>query len=217
MMHERDVAALLRAATDQVAVPPPPTDALVRRGAARVRRRRVGAVTAVAAGVAAVAVGLPMALGSGRSPRTPAADSSPSGAGPSTCVTRLPATTLPVWARDGFSDPAPRAAHVLGRRGDIVAILFAQPLSSPAAADHSNKILWVTRPGGDTSGASATEPPSTDLRIDARLPDGSSTVVRRVPGGPGPSIIDLPRPGCWHLTLHWSGGSDSLDLLYAAG
>jgi hypothetical protein len=169
----------------------------------------------VAAGVAAVAVGLPLALGAGRSPRTPAADSSPSGAAPSGCVSRLPATTLPVWARAGFSDPAPRAAHVLGRKGDVVAILFAQPLSSPAAADHTNKILWVARPARDTSGASPSEPASTDLRIDARLLDGSATAVRRVPGGPGPSIIDLPRPGCWHLTLRWSGRSDSLDLLYA--
>jgi hypothetical protein len=217
MMHERDVAALLRAATEQVAVPPPPADDLVRRGAARVRRRRVGAVTAVAAGVAAVAAGLPLALGAGQSPGTPAADSSPSGAGQPACVSRLPATTLPVWARAGFSDPAPRAAHVLGRRGDIVAILFAQPLTSPAAADHTNKILWVARPAGDTSGATASEPPSTELRIDARLLDGSATAVRRVPGGPGPSIVDLPRPGCWHLTLHWSGRTDSLDLWYAAG
>jgi hypothetical protein len=217
MMHERDVAALLRAATDQVAVPPPPVDALVRRGAARVRRRRFGAVTAVAAGVAAVAVGLPLALGAGRSPGPPAADSSPSGAGRSGCVSRLPATTLPVWARAGFSDPAPRAAHVLGRGGDIVAILFAQPLTSPPATDHTNKILWVARPAGDTSSPSVSEPSSTDLRIDARLLDGSGTAVRRVPGGPGPSIIDLPRPGCWHLTLHWAGGTDSLDLRYAAG
>jgi hypothetical protein len=42
------------------------------------------------------------------------------------------------------------------------------------------------------------------------------TVSRAVPGGPGPSIINLPDAGCWRLTLTWSGGRDTLDLLYRA-
>jgi hypothetical protein len=48
--------------------------------------------------------------------------------------------------------------------------------------------------------------------------DGARIVgppVRRiVPGGPGPSLVDLPSPGCWRLTLTWSGRRDSLDLRY---
>jgi hypothetical protein len=39
-------------------------------------------------------------------------------------------------------------------------------------------------------------------------------VTRKVFGGPGPSIINLPSAGCWRLTLRWSGRSDSLDLQY---
>jgi hypothetical protein len=35
-----------------------------------------------------------------------------------------------------------------------------------------------------------------------------------VRGGPGPSIVDLPSPGCWALTLRWSGHVDHLDLEY---
>jgi hypothetical protein len=35
-------------------------------------------------------------------------------------------------------------------------------------------------------------------------------------GGPGPSIVNLPSPGCWKLTLRWSGRVDTLDLEYAA-
>jgi len=36
-------------------------------------------------------------------------------------------------------------------------------------------------------------------------------------GGPGPSIVDVPAPGCWRLTLSWSARRDSLDLQYRAG
>ena len=47
---------------------------------------------------------------------------------------------------------------------------------------------------------------------------GSSTlgapVTRKVSGGPGPSVVNLPSPGCWRLTLSWSGRVDSLDLRY---
>jgi hypothetical protein len=48
-------------------------------------------------------------------------------------------------------------------------------------------------------------------------------VARRVPGGPGPSIIDLPAAGCWRFTLTWrpEGATapgktvtDTLDLRY---
>ena len=112
---------------------------------------------------------------------------------------------LPSWARTGFSDPTPSIPYVLGDHGDIVAILFAQPLSAPEAADHGNKILWVS-PYAD----------GTSLHITATLADGSDTVSRVVDGGPGPSIIDLPEPGCWHLDLRWAGRTDSMDLAYVA-
>jgi hypothetical protein len=36
-----------------------------------------------------------------------------------------------------------------------------------------------------------------------------------VRGGPGPSGINLPAPGCWRLALRWSGRTDELDLQYA--
>ena len=38
------------------------------------------------------------------------------------------------------------------------------------------------------------------------------TVTRVVDGRPGPSIIDLPKPGCWHLALQWGDNSDTLNL-----
>ena len=126
------------------------------------------------------------------------------------CRSEVQTGVLPVWARAGFSDPKPRMPHVLGRSGRIAALVFGYPLLSPPSAKRSNKILWVSR---------ASVQPPYDLRISAQRMAGARTVgrpgARAVRGGPGPSIIDLPAPGCWRLLLRWSGRSDSLDLRYA--
>jgi hypothetical protein len=94
---------------------------------------------------------------------------------------------------------------VLGRNGDLVAVLFGAPLKAPPAADRNNKILWVSR---------TPVTPGDPLRIEARLDGTTETADREVAGGPGPSIIDLPRAGCWRLTLSWSGRTETLDLTY---
>jgi len=48
----------------------------------------------------------------------------------------------------------------------------------------------------------------------ARAGFSGVTESRSVPGGPGPSIIDLPRPGCWRLTLTWPEHNDTMALVY---
>lgn len=110
-------------------------------------------------------------------------------------------------AHAGFSDPEADVPHVIGRAGDIAAILFGDP---PLSTERANKILWVSRPA---------EKPLSDLRIEAQRMDGRRAVgrpvSRTVAGCPGPSIIDLPAAGCWRLSLRWSGRSDGLDLQYA--
>ena len=136
----------------------------------------------------------------------------PAGASPSTpaCHSAVRQGVLPTWARTGFSDPRPRLPHVLGRSGEIAALVFGYPLRSPPAKDRGNKILWVSR---------RAVKPLSDLRIHAQRMDGrrpvGRSVTRVVVGGPGPSGINLPAPGCWRLTLRWSGRSDELDLQYA--
>jgi hypothetical protein len=122
--------------------------------------------------------------------------------------TTLDRGVLPVWARTGFSDKRPKIAHVLGRHGRIVAILFGD-LVAPATKDAGDKVLWA-----------AKDPlkPLSDLQISAqRVVSGrrvGKLVHRTVVGGPGPSGIEMPVPGCWRMSLKWSGRTDELDLRY---
>jgi hypothetical protein len=118
---------------------------------------------------------------------------------------------LPTWARTGFQPPDQPMPYVLGDKGEIVAILWADhhPLVVPPAADRNNKILWVPRGSSGVGDAS--------LRIEARLDGRGQTETRTVEGGPGPSIIDLPSPGCWSLDLTWGDYHDHLELEYASG
>jgi hypothetical protein len=129
----------------------------------------------------------------------------------SPCRSDVQLGALPPWARGGFSGPRPRLPHVVGAAGKIIAILWGSPLLSPPPRDHNNKILWVSR---------VADNPGSELRIAAQRMAGSrslgSPVVRIVMGGPGPSTINLPSPGCWRVTLRWSGRVDSLDLQYHA-
>jgi len=124
------------------------------------------------------------------------------------CASQAQTGPLPTWARAGFSGDGAGVPHVFGRQGDILGVLFGGTLSSPPAPDRSNKILWVSRvpvtPGGS-------------LEITATLDGTTETVRRTVTGGPGPSGIDMPKPGCWHFALTWSDHTDAMDLAYEPG
>jgi hypothetical protein len=128
------------------------------------------------------------------------------------CSASVDHRVLPPWARGGFSDPKPRMPHVLGRSGRIAAILFGYPLRSPPWPRRANKILWVSR--------TAIETP-TALWIHAQRMEGDRPVgepaERVLAGGPGPSYVNLPQPGCWRLTVSWAGRRDVLDLGYSVG
>jgi hypothetical protein len=126
---------------------------------------------------------------------------------PAQCHPEVVTDVLPEWARGGFSGDA-RATYSMGRAGQIVAVLFGFPLSAPPDDERNNKILWVASPATGNEGA---EP---DLVIQARLNATGDPVERKVDGGPGPSIVDLPQAGCWRLSLSWGGRTDSIDLEY---
>jgi len=126
------------------------------------------------------------------------------GSSAAACGAGVERGVLPEWARTGFSEKEPRIAHVIGRNGELAAILFADPLVAPARTDGPvNKILWVAK----------RTPPPGPLELTAEQ-DGR-TETRTVESGPGPSGVDLPA-GCWHVKARWPGGQDELDLTYAA-
>jgi hypothetical protein len=127
------------------------------------------------------------------------------------CQAKVQHGLLPLWLRGGFTGPKPRVPYVVGNRGAIAGIIFGDPLNAPPAARKNNKILWVPR-----HYAKKVAP----LWIRMQQMEGTRLIgapVRRIiPTGPGPSYVDAPSPGCWRLTLTWSGRRDTLDLAYTA-
>jgi hypothetical protein len=182
----------------------PPVSDLVAGGLDRGRRLRRRRVAVRGAAVAAAVVAL---AGSGLVVLDNRNDTSTTiaSAGGS-CRSEVRTDVLPTWARDGFSDPNPAVPHVFSSHGRMVAILFGATLSSPPAAGVNNKILWVARDGRDAS---------APLRLDAVRAGTTAHVRREV--AVGPSTVDLPRPGCWRITLRWGSQHDTIDLDYVRG
>jgi hypothetical protein len=182
-------------------------DVLFKEARRRQRRRWLvagvagAAVLGAAAGVAASVAGHPR-------PQVAAQASAAVPAASNGCIGQPPVSPLPAWARSGFTPPDLAMPHVMGAAGNIVAILWAprDALHAPPLQDRTNKILWVSR-------IPAAAP---NLVIKATLAGSARTATVSVPGGPGPSIIDLPASGCWTLHLSWSGHTDELKLRYAA-
>jgi hypothetical protein len=218
-MNGKVIEAIRRVDPCPDQMPGPPIELVLRRlqqsptdpasPRARVRRPRWSTVPAILSGLitAAVAVLAFALLGHDHRADRPAGLSDrPASA--LACRSEVRIGVLPRWARAGFSDARPRMPYELGRSGRIAMIQWG-PLSAPAAADRNNKILWVSH---------ASTHPGSSLRILAQRMTGTSRdgapVRRAVHGGPGPSIINLPAPGCWRLTLRWSGRTDQLDLHY---
>ena len=87
-----------------------------------------------------------MLLSPGSAPRAANVTASQPAAA-SSCASAVVYGSLPTWARAGFPPPSMAMPYVLGARGDIVAVLWAQhdPLVTPAPPDRDNKILWVSK------------------------------------------------------------------------
>jgi len=166
------------------------------------RRRGIPMLVGVAVAVAATAC-------TGQSSD---AHSAPATAGPTArpagCTAAVTNGSLPIWARAGFTPSTQSVLHMSGAVGDIVGVLFGQPLRVPASPGRANKILWISR---------VPVPVGSTLAIHATLENTGLTVDRQVAGGPGPSVIDVPRPGCWSFDLAWSGHVDRLSVPYEAG
>lgn len=120
------------------------------------------------------------------------------------CADAVVEGPLPEWARTGFTPPDQSVPHVVGDRGDIVGVLFGAPLQAPPGVERGNKILWVGRLLDDGP---------QDLLVQGTSDTGAS-MEDTVPGGPGPSIIDVPSPGCWTFSLTWGSHGDVVHVPY---
>ena len=130
-------------------------------------------------------------------------------AAPLSCASAIRYGPLPTWARYGFTPPDQPVRYVIGENSHIVGVVFGYPFRAPTGTGgHNNKILWVS------NAAKSGAPP--DLVISARLGDTSVTAKRTITGGPGPSIVDMPQPGCWTFDLTWSGVHDRLAVPYGS-
>ena len=197
MSFEEHLTSAMRASTATLTPPVQDMAAAGLRRGQQLRRRRHVLLAAAAVVVLVLAGGVTTALvrGSGGGTGTVAGAACPP----------VDRGVVPAWATAGFSSPHPKVPHVMSTDGEMVAILFGRTLYSPPSPEVNNKILWVTRPSAD-SGA---------LHIDATLA-GSDLHARRTLGAPGPSYVDLPAAGCWHLTLRWGSHEDTMDLEYVA-
>ena len=130
-------------------------------------------------------------------------------AAPMSCDSAVKYGPLPEWARTGFTPPDQDVRYVIGEESRIVGVVFGYPLQAPTQDDgRNNKILWVSN--------TARQGARPDLVIVGHLGGTSVTARRTVTGGPGPSIIDMPRPGCWTFDLTWSGVHDRLAVPYGS-
>lgn len=188
---ERTLPAALERLADQAptgSVDPGP----IRRRVVRRRRWLIAAPVAMVVLVASVVTGVTLSRPQGTALIGPARASA--------CGS-LETGTPPVWARAGFSGGGyPPFAR--SRSGNVIALVFGNPLSAPPAADHNNKILWVVR-GGSAGG----------IAVTARLEDSSRVTTLHVPAGP--SVVNMPTAGCWQLELRIGSRQDSIDLRWS--
>ena len=143
---------------------------------------------------------------------TPAPTAVAGGCG-TTAVRRggIPAWTKPAFAdsggSEGFDVPYSVADH-----GNAVAVLFAHPLRAGHPSNPFNKVLWIMRlpRHGSPLTIRATPVSGGGRTVHATFPADSE------PGEIYPSYVNVPRAGCWHVTLRWAHHTDSIDLRYQA-
>lgn len=114
----------------------------------------------------------------------------------------------PSWSRAAWSDsPGFRLPYAVASGDSAAAFLWVR-LRAGDPSNPANKVLWVTRYPRNHS----------PLRISARWGRDPSVTTHSVwpadssPGEIYPSYVNLPRAGCWQLTLRWNGHVASMNL-----
>jgi hypothetical protein len=197
-----DVSGVLHGAAAAPTGPPDVPRAWRRGRRMRVQRRALSALAIVAVvGVGSFAVA--NIVGNNDNPGIAASPTTTT----ATCAAPTKGTT-PAWAAS--ANPPGSWPHIVAPDGNVVAVVFGAPLAAPPRADKTNKILWIVRQPRDGHA----------LEITATLPGsgvGAVHVSRPADSSPGeiyPTIVDVPRAGCWHFDLVWNHHRSSMNLAY---
>jgi hypothetical protein len=135
-------------------------------------------------------------------------------AGPTGCVPaavhhgRPPRWTAGAWADSspGFSPP-----YALASGDAAAAFLFSDPLRPARSKTDADKILWVMRypRHGQPLTVTAVQPGTGARPVRAQWSANAE------PGEIYPSSFEVPRPGCWRVTIAWAGHRATVDLAVA--
>jgi hypothetical protein len=116
----------------------------------------------------------------------------------------------PAWTAAAWADSSPgfTVPYALASDDAAGAFFFANPLRSGHPTNPSNKVLWIVRFPRDGHMLTITARQSTDPSdvVQIRQPADSS------PGEIYPSYVDLPKPGCWRLSLAWGPHRARIDV-----
>jgi hypothetical protein len=115
----------------------------------------------------------------------------------------------PDWIADAGLSAGMR--YVMSHEGNLVGVLFANPLAAPPMPDPGphNKILWISKVPRDGNPLRLTLTPSGGGRpVTVEQPANSS------PGEIYPSIVDVPKAGCWTVSAEWGTNRATLELTY---
>jgi hypothetical protein len=115
----------------------------------------------------------------------------------------------PAWTRN---DGGPTSLlQATAHKGRAAAFIFGNPLRAGHPQNPDNKILWVVRLPREGSELTISGHP-----VGASAP--TVTLTESANAGPGeiyPSIVDVPKPGCWQFALGWNGHEDTIELKYS--
>lgn len=171
----------------------------------------IGAHLAVACAVCGV-----LLLGAGTALMALRASSHPASTAPSDTSgcgdTPQRVGTVPTWIDTASGHNVPHDLPFVVASNDTAAGFCLAPLRAADAQNFVNKVIWVVRTPRDGAPLQVALHPRSAVTPAVEL----SQTANSGPGNIYPMLIDVPTPGCWHVTLRWATGQAELDLRYVA-